>query len=126
MIDAAITKPPAFDVVVVHSFSRFFRGQFQLEFYVRRLAKSGRLPRLDHPGARRRSHEQHDPTDHRAVRRVSIQGERQARAAGHEGERASGILERPAPGARPAHRSGRERGSYHRVEKSTAAHTRRH
>ena len=41
MIDAAITKPPAFDVVVVHSFSRFFRGQFQLEFHVRRLAKSG-------------------------------------------------------------------------------------
>jgi DNA invertase Pin-like site-specific DNA recombinase len=41
MIDAATTKPPAFDVIVVHSFSRFFRDQFQLEFYVRRLAKSG-------------------------------------------------------------------------------------
>jgi site-specific DNA recombinase len=41
MIDAATTKPPAFDVVLVHSFSRFFRDQFQLEFYVRRLAKSG-------------------------------------------------------------------------------------
>ncbi|MFY9623402.1 MAG: recombinase family protein, partial [Rhodoplanes sp.] len=41
MIDAATTKPPAFDVVVVHSFSRFFRDQFQLEFYVRRLAKNG-------------------------------------------------------------------------------------
>jgi DNA invertase Pin-like site-specific DNA recombinase len=34
-------KPPAFDVIVVHSFSRFFRDQFQLEFFVRRLAKSG-------------------------------------------------------------------------------------
>jgi site-specific DNA recombinase len=41
MIDAATTKPPAFDVVLVHSFSRFFRDQFQLEFYVRRLTKAG-------------------------------------------------------------------------------------
>jgi CRP-like cAMP-binding protein len=31
MIDAATTKPPAFDVVVVHSFSRFFRDQFHLD-----------------------------------------------------------------------------------------------
>jgi hypothetical protein len=41
MIEAATTKPPAFDMIVVHSFSRFFRDQFQLEFYVRRLAKNG-------------------------------------------------------------------------------------
>jgi DNA invertase Pin-like site-specific DNA recombinase len=41
MIDAATTKPPSFDVILVHSFSRFFRDQFQLEFYVRRLAKAG-------------------------------------------------------------------------------------
>ena len=41
MIDAATTKPPTFDVILVHSFSRFFRDQFQLEFYVRRLAKAG-------------------------------------------------------------------------------------
>ena len=41
MIDAATTKPPAFEVILVHSFSRFFRDQFQLEFYVRRLAKFG-------------------------------------------------------------------------------------
>src|SRR6202035_3799797 len=41
MIDAATTKPPAFEAIVVHSFSRFFRDQFQLEFYVRRLAKAG-------------------------------------------------------------------------------------
>ena len=40
MIDAATTKPPMLDVIV-HSFSRFFRDQFQLEFYVRRLAKNG-------------------------------------------------------------------------------------
>ena len=41
MIDAATVKPTAFDVILVHSFSRFFRDQFQLEFYVRRLAKAG-------------------------------------------------------------------------------------
>ena len=41
MIEAATVKPPAFDVILVHSFSRFFRNQFQLEFYARRLAKAG-------------------------------------------------------------------------------------
>ena len=34
-------KPAPFDTIIVHSFSRFFRDQFQLEFYVRRLAKNG-------------------------------------------------------------------------------------
>jgi site-specific DNA recombinase len=41
MIDAGTSKPAPFDVVVVHSFSRFFRDHFELEFYVRRLAKNG-------------------------------------------------------------------------------------
>src|ERR1700693_2738035 len=41
MIDAATSKPPPIYTIVVHSFSRFFRDQFQLEFYVRRLAKNG-------------------------------------------------------------------------------------
>jgi len=41
MVDAATVKPPAFDVILVHSFSRFFRDQFQLKFCVRRLAKNG-------------------------------------------------------------------------------------
>jgi len=41
MMEAGTTKPAAFDVVVVHSFSRFFRDHFELEFYVRRLAKAG-------------------------------------------------------------------------------------
>jgi site-specific DNA recombinase len=40
LIDAASAKPSAFDVIVVHSFSRFFRDQFQLEFYVRKLVKN--------------------------------------------------------------------------------------
>jgi Resolvase, N terminal domain len=36
MIDASTTRPPAFDVILVHRFSRFLRDQFQIEFYVRR------------------------------------------------------------------------------------------
>ena len=34
MIEAGTSKPAPFDVVVVHSFSRFFRDHFELEFYV--------------------------------------------------------------------------------------------
>jgi hypothetical protein len=41
MIEAATAKPPAFDVVVVHSFSRFFRDEFEIEYYYRKLAKNG-------------------------------------------------------------------------------------
>jgi site-specific DNA recombinase len=41
MMDAAAARPPIFDIILVHSFSRFFRDQFQLEFYVRHLAKNG-------------------------------------------------------------------------------------
>ncbi len=41
MIEAGTAKPAPFDIVVVHSFSRFFRDHFELEFYVRKLAKNG-------------------------------------------------------------------------------------
>ena len=41
MIDAALVKPPTFTFIIVHSFSRFFRDQFQFEYYVRKLAKNG-------------------------------------------------------------------------------------
>jgi site-specific DNA recombinase len=41
MIEAGSTKPAPFDIVLVHSFSRFFRDHFELEFYVRKLAKNG-------------------------------------------------------------------------------------
>ena len=41
MIEAGTSKPAAFDIVIVHSFSRFFRDHFELEFYVRKLAKNG-------------------------------------------------------------------------------------
>jgi DNA invertase Pin-like site-specific DNA recombinase len=37
-IEAGTSKPAPFDVVIVHSFSRFFRDRFELEFYVRKLA----------------------------------------------------------------------------------------
>ncbi len=41
MIEAGTSRPAPFDIVVVHSFSRFFRDHFELEFYVRKLAKNG-------------------------------------------------------------------------------------
>lgn len=41
MIEAGTSKPAPFDIVVVHSFSRFFRDAFDMEFYVRKLAKNG-------------------------------------------------------------------------------------
>ncbi len=33
MIDAALAKPPTFSTILVHSYSRFFRDQFQFERY---------------------------------------------------------------------------------------------
>ena len=41
MIEAGTSKPAPFDIVMVHSFSRFFRDHFELEFYVRKLARNG-------------------------------------------------------------------------------------
>ncbi len=41
MIEAGTSKPAPFDVVIFHSFSRFFRDAFDMEFYVRKLAKNG-------------------------------------------------------------------------------------
>ena len=41
MMEAGTAKPPAFELVIVHSFSRFFRDPFELEFYGRKLAKNG-------------------------------------------------------------------------------------
>ncbi len=41
MIERACDDDQPFDVIVVHSFSRFFRDAFGLEMYVRRLAKHG-------------------------------------------------------------------------------------
>lgn len=41
MIDRATTSDADIDLIVVHSYSRFFRDSFGLEFYVRKLAKHG-------------------------------------------------------------------------------------
>ena len=41
MIERACDGENAFDIIVVHSFSRFFRDAFGLEFYLRKLAKHG-------------------------------------------------------------------------------------
>jgi site-specific DNA recombinase len=41
MIERACDGEGVFDVIIVHSYSRFFRDAFGLEFYVRKLAKHG-------------------------------------------------------------------------------------
>ena len=41
MIERATDDDHPFDVIVVHSFSRFFRDSFGLEMYIRKLAKEG-------------------------------------------------------------------------------------
>lgn len=41
MIERATDDDRPYDVIVVHSYSRFFRDSFGLEMYVRRLAKAG-------------------------------------------------------------------------------------
>ena len=41
MIERACSGDNTFDVIVVHSYSRFFRDAFGLEFYLRKLNKSG-------------------------------------------------------------------------------------
>ena len=43
----------AFDVIIMHSFSRFFRDAFGLEFYVRKLAEARRQAGVDHTGTGR-------------------------------------------------------------------------
>ena len=93
MIDAATTKPPAFDVILVHSFSRFFRDQFQLEFYVRRLAKAGvRLVSITQELG-------DDPMSNMIRQIMALFDEYQSKEnakhtlTGHEGERPAGLLE---------------------------------
>src|SRR5579872_2045231 len=41
MVDDAIKKNLDFDVIVVHSYSRYFRNLFESEFYRRKLLKAG-------------------------------------------------------------------------------------
>lgn len=35
LIEAASERPTPFDIIAVHSFSRFFRDHFELEFHIR-------------------------------------------------------------------------------------------
>lgn len=41
MIEPGTSKPAPLEIVIVHSFSRFFHDHFELGFYVRKLAKNG-------------------------------------------------------------------------------------
>lgn len=50
MIDSAMEKPAPFDIIVVHSFSRFFRDQFSSNF-ICQAGQERRATGFDHPGA---------------------------------------------------------------------------
>jgi site-specific DNA recombinase len=108
MIEAGTSRPPRFDIVVVHSFSRFFRDHFELEFYIRKLARNGvRLVSI--------TQEMGDDPLHVMMRQIMalfdgipVEGERQARPPRVEGERAPRLLERIAATDRLTHRRGRE------------------
>ena len=50
MVEAATARERPYDLIIVHSFSRFFRDQFEFERYRRKLAKAkvswSRSPRM--------------------------------------------------------------------------------
>ena len=126
MMEAGTSKPAAFDIVVVHSFSRFFRDHFELEFYVRKLAKNGvkLVSMTQELGAKEPvlADARHDASDHGPVRRIPVEGEREAYASSAEGKRSPGLLERViAAGRLPCHRGRRARSPDHRIEKYPAA-----
>jgi DNA invertase Pin-like site-specific DNA recombinase len=134
MIDAATTKPPAFDLIVVHSFSRFFRDQFQLEFYVRRLAKNRvRLVSItqelgDDPMSNmiRQIMALFDEYQSKENAKHTLRAMKEnARQGFWNGALPPRLPPRSPPRAHPAHRSRRERSSHHGLEKRTAAHARR-
>ena len=85
-----------------------------------------RQARLDHPGDGRRSHARHDAADHGAVRRVPVEGERQARPARLEGERAARLLERLAAADRLPRRRGRAARRQGQEEAGNRSAARRH
>lgn len=116
----------AFDVVVVHSFSRFFRDHFELEFYVRKLAKNGvKLLSI--------TQEMGDDPMHVMMRQIMAlfdeyqsKGERQARPAGAEGKCAARLLERRAAADRLSHHRGRDARGQGQEEAGNRSAARRH
>lgn len=60
MIEAGTSKPAPFDVVVVHSFSRFFPRPFRAGVLCQEAGEEWGKARLHHPGDGRRSDARHD------------------------------------------------------------------
>jgi DNA invertase Pin-like site-specific DNA recombinase len=98
-----------FDVVVVHSFSRFARDHFALEYHVRRLRKAGvRLVSM--------TQDLGDDPMSVMVRQVfalfdEYQGKREACPARNAGKRAAGILERLGGAVRLTDVAAEQRGA---------------
>jgi len=125
MIEAGTTKPAPFDVVIVHSFSRFFRDHFELEIYIRKLAKNGiKLVSItqeigDDPMhvMMRQMKALFDEYQSKENGKHTLRAMKQAHAARHERERPPGLLERRPP----AYRLPRRRGRAARRESQKAA-----
>ncbi len=106
MIERACDGDNPFDVIIVHSYSRFFRDAFGLEFYVRKLAKHGvKLVSMTQELG-------DDPAQVMMRQVISLFDEYQSKEnAKHvlaldEGECAARILERRAAAVRLSHRRG--------------------
>jgi predicted site-specific integrase-resolvase len=84
MIERACDGEQAFELILVHSYSRFFREAFEQEFYLRKLAKHGvRVVSITQPVG-----DESEP-----VQAMMRKGKRQARDPLYEGKRAAGVLE---------------------------------
>lgn len=71
MIERACDGEHAFDVIAVHSYSRFFRDAFGQEFYLRKLAKHGyRLIEVEKRGTKVKKTLAVDPVDAETVRLI--------------------------------------------------------
>jgi DNA invertase Pin-like site-specific DNA recombinase len=103
VIEAGTSKPAPFDVVIVHSFSRFFRDHFELEFYVRKVAKNGvKLVSI--------TQEMGDDPMHVMMRQImslfdEYKSKENAKPTG-AGERPARLLERRAIASSPPRRAG--------------------
>ncbi len=71
MIERACDGEHAFDVIAVHSYSRFFRDAFGQEFYLRKLAKHGyRLIEVEKRGTKVKKALAIDAVDSETVRLI--------------------------------------------------------
>jgi DNA invertase Pin-like site-specific DNA recombinase len=109
MIERACDGERAFELILVHSYSRFFREAFEQEFYLRKLAKHGvRVVSVTQPVG-----DESEPVQAMMRKVIALFDEYQSKEnAKHvirsKGKRAPGVLERSDRSARLQTGRGRE------------------